>query len=184
MVLCYLLIRLPWRKRPIWFLMVPPSKSLVFIPLMLPNYGNTIMQLYMCMWCSGPSLTAYSGIIITHLESDLWKLSDKWENPCHEPSNNIHNFTHSIIFVSIVFILFIEVELLEVPFTSTNEIRLGIGNHTLLARGIATHPCHNFNGGLTKPPIMLGHILVTTHAEKPRLWLLILALIISCKPCE
>ena len=42
---------------------------------------------------------------------------------------------------------------------------------------VITHPCHNFNGGLTKPPLKLGHGWVITSQMNQLVWLLIYALI-------
>ena len=36
---------------------------------------------------------------------------------------------------------------------------------TVKHRGVITHPCHNFQGGLVKTPLELGHALIITSAQ-------------------
>ena len=40
-------------------------------------------------------------------------------------------------------------------------------------RNVITHPCQKFNGGLTKPPLKLGHGSITTPYSFTLMWLFI-----------
>ena len=55
--------------------------------------------------------------------------------------------------------------LTESATTNINE-RHGSGINFFL--DVITNPCHNFNGGLTKPPLMLWHeLIIATHQTNP-----------------
>ena len=56
-------------------------------------------------------------------------------------------------------------------------IRRWISNHSVFVDDVITYPCHDFNGGFTKPPLKLRHGLVITPHWLTWMYLLILALI-------